>query len=76
MFSLFLELFEGGLEEGKVENVQLSAGVYSFSLGVTKEFRKHVTLKVNHLCSIKVSHKREIWHPFLLRTTQELEQDD
>ena len=60
----------------KVENVQLSAGVYSFSLGVTKEFRKHVTLKVNHLCSIKVSHKREIWHPFLLRTTQELEQDD
>ena len=58
--------------ELKVEKIQLSAGVYSISLGVTKGYRNNICLKINDCGSFKILHSSKIWHPFLLQTTQVL----
>ena len=58
--------------ELKVENIQLSAGYYSISLGVTKGYRNNICLKINNCGSFKILHNSKIWHPFLLQTIQGL----
>lgn len=54
------------------EKIRLSTGVYSLSIGVAREYRKNVCLKINDCATLKIIHKSQIWQPFLLETSQSI----
>lgn len=58
------------------ENLQLSKGLYSFSLTVNDFELGSPMLRMNNILSFQVRHEREVWSPFLLKSRLSLEKND
>lgn len=50
------------------QNVQLSKGIYSVNLVVSKSNGKSPLLRINNILPLQVIHKDEVWQPFLLKS--------
>lgn len=52
----------------KHENLQVSKGIYSLNLAVRSKLNKAPMLRMNSIISFQVTHKDEVWEPFLLKS--------
>ena len=58
--------------EAKVENLQLSNGLYSISIAVLESYNSNMYLRVNSIAYFQIRHNMPSWTPFLLETSFEL----
>ena len=76
-------MFDSKFEKSKIEkghfkvsishnNLQLSKGIYSLSLNISKDRTKNPILRINSIILFQVCHERETWSPFLLDSTLKL----
>lgn len=55
------------------EDIQLSKGIYSIQIAVRNKRTKEPVLRINSAISFQITHRDEVWEPFLLRSKFEVE---
>ena len=54
------------------KNLQLSKGNYTLSMNVFKDESINSILGVNHMLSFQITHDKDFYHPFLLKSSYEI----
>jgi lipopolysaccharide transport system ATP-binding protein len=58
------------------DSLQLSKGLYSFSVALNSEFRSNPLFKMNNIATVKLEHDVTFWHPYLMKVNQKIEEYD